>query len=92
MDFTFTASRNTTKEEINSALKKASNGALAGVLGVSSEPLVSIDYTHTTESSNADLTGTFVTGGKLVRVASWYDNEWGFSCRMLDVTRLWAGL
>ncbi len=92
VDFTFTASRNTTKEEINSALKKASNGAMAGVLGVSSEPLVSIDYTHTTESSNADLTGTFVTGGKLVRVASWYDNEWGFSCRMLDVTRLWAGM
>ncbi len=92
VDFTFTASRNTTKEEINAALKKASNGAMAGVLAVSSEPLVSVDYTHTTESSTADLTGTFVTGGKLVRVASWYDNEWGFSCRMLDVTRLWAGL
>ncbi len=92
VDFTFTASRDTTKDEINAALKKAAEGSLRGVMAASSEPLVSIDYIHTTESSTADLTGTFVTGGKLVRVASWYDNEWGFSCRMLDVTRLWAGL
>lgn len=92
VDLTFTAVRETTKEEINTALKKAAKGEMAGVLSASSEPLVSIDYTHTTESSNVDLTGTFVTGGKLTRVASWYDNEWGFSCRMLDVTRLWAGM
>lgn len=92
VDLTFTAGRETNKEEINAALQKAANGAMAGVLSTSSEPLVSIDYNHTSTSSNADLTGTFVTGGKLVRVASWYDNEWGFSCRMLDVTRLWAGL
>ncbi|MEQ1705282.1 MAG: type I glyceraldehyde-3-phosphate dehydrogenase [Rickettsiales bacterium] len=92
VDFTFTAARDTGKEEINAALKKAESGEMAGVLGVSSEPLVSVDYTHTTESSIVDLTGTFVTGKRLVRVASWYDNEWGFSCRMLDVTRLWAGM
>lgn len=92
VDLTFTAGRATTKEEINSALTTAAAGTMKGVLSVSSEPLVSIDYNHTSESSNADLTGTFVTGGKLVRVASWYDNEWGFSCRMLDVTRLWAGM
>lgn len=92
VDLTFTASRATSKEEINEALEKAANGALAGVLGASSTPLVSTDYNHTSESSNADLTGTFVTGGNLVRVASWYDNEWGFSCRMLDVARLWASL
>ncbi|MEK6747193.1 MAG: type I glyceraldehyde-3-phosphate dehydrogenase [Pseudomonadota bacterium] len=92
VDFTFTAARDTSKEEINAALKKAESGEMAGVLGVSSEPLVSVDYTHTTESSIVDLTGTFVTGKRLVRVASWYDNEWGFSCRMLDVTRLWAGM
>lgn len=92
VDFTFTASRDTTKEEINAALKKAGSGEMAGVLGISTEPLVSVDYTHTTESSIVDLTGTFVTGKRLVRVASWYDNEWGFSCRMLDVTRLWAGM
>lgn len=92
VDFTFTAGSNTDKDKINSVLQQAASGQLAGVLGVSSEPLVSIDYNHTSESSNVDLTGTFVTGGRLVRVASWYDNEWGFSCRMLDVTRLWAGL
>lgn len=92
VDLAFTASKNTTKEELNAALKAAAAGPLKGVLGVSDEPLVSIDYTHTTESSNADLTGTYVTGSRLCRVASWYDNEWGFSCRMLDVARLWAGL
>jgi glyceraldehyde 3-phosphate dehydrogenase len=90
VDLTFTAARDTTKEEINEALKKAAGGALKGVLDVSSEPLVSIDYLHTTASSTADLTGTFVTGDRLCRVASWYDNEWAFSCRMLDVTRLVA--
>ncbi|NBX03520.1 MAG: type I glyceraldehyde-3-phosphate dehydrogenase [Alphaproteobacteria bacterium] len=92
VDLTFTASRDTTKDEINAALSKAANGALKGVLDVCSEPLVSIDYNHSTASSNADLTGTFVTGNRLVRVASWYDNEWAFSCRMLDVARLWAGM
>ncbi|MEZ5691942.1 MAG: type I glyceraldehyde-3-phosphate dehydrogenase [Rickettsiales bacterium] len=92
VDFTFNASRDTSKEEINKLIAEAAEGSLAGVLGASSEPLVSVDYTHTTQSSISDLTGTFVTGGRLVRVASWYDNEWGFSNRMLDVTRLWAGM
>lgn len=92
VDFTFTASRDTSKAEINKALEKAASTELSGILAASSEPLVSVDYVHTTESSTADLTGTFVTGNRLVRVASWYDNEWGFSCRMLDVTRLWAGM
>ena len=92
VDLVFNAKRDTTKDEINAALTAAASGAMKGVLGTSSEPLVSIDYTHTTESSNADLTGTNVTGSRLVRVASWYDNEWGFSCRMLDVARLWANL
>jgi glyceraldehyde 3-phosphate dehydrogenase len=90
IDLTFTAKRDTSKDEINAALSKAANGALKGVLDVSSEPLVSIDYTHTTASSTADLTGTFVTGNRLCRVAAWYDNEWAFSCRMLDVARLMA--
>jgi len=92
VDFCFTTSKDVTTDEINNALIAASKGALAGVLGVSSEPLVSIDYTHTTESSNVDLTGTKVMGKRLVRVASWYDNEWAFSCRMLDVARLWASV
>lgn len=92
IDLTFTAKKDTTKEDINAALQKAAEGNLKGVLGTSKEPLVSIDYTHTTLSSIADLTGTFVTGGRLCRVAAWYDNEWAFSCRMLDVARLWAKL
>lgn len=90
VDLSFVASKKTSKEEINNALKAASNGALRGILGVSEEPLVSIDYTHTTESSNADLTGTKVVNDTLCRVAAWYDNEWAFSCRMLDVAKLWA--
>jgi glyceraldehyde 3-phosphate dehydrogenase len=92
VDLTFAAKKETTKDEINAALKTAASGPLKGVLAAGSEPLVSIDYTHTTASSNADLTGTNVIGGKLVRVASWYDNEWAFSCRMLDVAKLWASL
>ncbi|MDX1975391.1 MAG: type I glyceraldehyde-3-phosphate dehydrogenase [Rickettsiales bacterium] len=92
IDLTFTAARDTSKDEINKALTIAAQGALKGVLDVSTAPLVSIDYTHTTASSTADLTGTYVTGGRLCRVAAWYDNEWAFSCRMLDVARLWTSL
>ena len=88
VDLCITAARDTTVEEINGALKKAAEGALKNILGISNEPLVSIDYTHTTYSSIADLAGTNVVGKRLVRVASWYDNEWAFSCRMLDVARL----
>ncbi len=90
IDLCFVASKDVTKDEINTALKKAADGELKGVLGASTEPLVSIDYTHSTFSSIADLTGTYVTGKRLARVASWYDNEWAFSCRMLDVARLWS--
>ncbi|MDX2072789.1 MAG: type I glyceraldehyde-3-phosphate dehydrogenase [Alphaproteobacteria bacterium] len=92
VDLSFIASKKTTKDDINNALISAANGPFKGVLGTSDEPLVSIDYTHTMESSNADLSGTKVIGGNLVRVASWYDNEWAFSCRMLDVARLWSSL
>ena len=89
IDLTFVASKDVTKEDINAALQKAAEGALKGVLDISKELLVSIDYTHNPASSIADMTGTYVTGKRLARVASWYDNEWGFSCRMLDVARLW---
>jgi len=92
VDLTFNAKRDTTKEEINEALKKAAAGSMRGVLGISTEPLVSTDFSHSPLSSIADLSGTQVTGKRLVRVASWYDNEWGFSCRMLDVAQYWAGL
>jgi len=92
IDFSFTAKRDTTAEEINSALKKASQGVLKAILGVSEEPLVSIDHTHSSLSSIADLTGTKVVSNRLARVAAWYDNEWAFSCRMLDVAKYWVAL
>lgn len=92
IDLTFTSHSDTGKDGINDALKTAAEGKLKGVLAVSNAPLVSVDYTHSPYSSIADLTGTYVTGKHFCRVASWYDNEWGFSCRMLDVARLWSSL
>jgi len=86
VDLTFIAARDTTKEEINAILKEASEGSLKGILGYNTEPLVSSDFNHTTTSSNFDSTQTTVIGGNLVKVLSWYDNEWGFSNRMLDTT------
>ena len=84
VDLTFQPKRDTTKEEVNALLKAASEGALKGVLGFSDEPLVSIDYNGDTHSSTIDSLETSVIDGKLVRVLSWYDNEWGFSNRMVD--------
>lgn len=90
VDLTFVAKRDTNKDEINQLFSNAASGALKGVLEVCNEKLVSVDFTHHPASSIADLTQTFVTGGRLVRVCSWYDNEWGFSNRMLDVAKLLA--
>ena len=84
VDLTFTPKRDTTKEEVNALLKAASEGFLKGVLDYSDEPLVSIDYNHCPASSTIDSLETTVIDGKLVRVLSWYDNEWGFSNRMVD--------
>jgi len=84
VDLTFTPSRDTTLEEVNGVLKAAAEGALKGVLGYTEEPLVSIDFNHDAHSSTIDSLETAVLEGKLVRVLSWYDNEWGFSNRMLD--------
>jgi glyceraldehyde 3-phosphate dehydrogenase len=92
VDLTFTPSRDTTVEEINAALKAASEGALKGVLAYSDEPLVSIDYNHCPASSTIDSLETTVLEGKLVRVVSWYDNEWGFSNRMVDTAGVIGGL
>jgi glyceraldehyde 3-phosphate dehydrogenase len=92
VDLTFTAARDTTKDEINNALIHASEHTLRGVFSVSREKLVSIDFTHDAHSSIVDLSGTYVTGKRLVRAASWYDNEWGFSCRMWDVAKFWSAL
>lgn len=86
VDLTFEASRETSVDEINGLLKEASEGALKGVLAYNDEPLVSIDFNHTTVSSSYDAGLTRVIDGKLVKVCSWYDNEWGFSNRMLDTT------
>jgi glyceraldehyde 3-phosphate dehydrogenase len=85
VDLTFTPKRDTTREEVNSVLKAAAeSGPLAGILQYTDEPLVSIDFQHTPASSTVDSLETAVLEGKLVRVVSWYDNEWGFSNRMVD--------
>jgi glyceraldehyde 3-phosphate dehydrogenase len=84
VDLKFNASRDTTVEEVNEAIKKASNGALKGILGCYDEPLVSTDFNHNPLSSIFSLDGTKVMDGNLVRIMTWYDNEWGFSNRMLD--------
>ena len=86
VDLSFVAARETSKEEIDAVLKAASEGPLKGVLGYNTKPLVSIDFNHNSNSSVYDSTLTQVMGGTLVKVCSWYDNEWGFSNRMLDMT------
>ncbi len=84
VDLVFTPSRDTTKDEINAALKAASEGPMKGILAYTDQPLVSSDFNHYPASSTIDSLETTVMEGKLVRVVSWYDNEWGFSNRMLD--------
>ena len=92
VDLTFDAGRSTSVDEINGAFREAAAGALEGILTVSDEPLVSIDYNHQPASSTIDLQSTKVVDGSLVRVASWYDNEWGFSNRMVDTAALMGRL
>jgi glyceraldehyde 3-phosphate dehydrogenase len=92
IDLTFTPKRDVTKEEINAALKAASQGKLKGVLDYTDEPLVSIDLMGSPASSTVDSLETAVLEGKLVRVLSWYDNEWGFSNRMVDTAKAMAAL
>ncbi len=87
VDLTFVAVRATSKDEIDAAVRDASAGALKGILGINSKPLVSVDFNHNPLSSIYDATQTRVMGGTLVKVLSWYDNEWGFSNRMLDMAR-----
>jgi len=84
VDFKFIAKRETTKDEINAAIKQAAAGPLKGILGVTDQPNVSCDFNHDSHSSVFHLDQTKVMDGKLVRVLSWYDNEWGFSNRMSD--------
>jgi glyceraldehyde 3-phosphate dehydrogenase len=84
VDLTFVAERDTSVDEINKIMKEASEGELKGILAYNDEPLVSIDFNHDPASSTYDAGLTKVMGGTLVKVLAWYDNEWGFSCRMLD--------
>jgi glyceraldehyde 3-phosphate dehydrogenase len=92
VDLTFTPGRDTSVEEINGALRAAAEGPLKGILQYIEEPLVSIDFNHDPHSSSVDSLETAVLEGKLVRVVSWYDNEWGFSNRMVDTAAAMARL
>jgi len=86
VDLSFSAARETTVDEINTLMKTAADGEMKGVLAYNDKPLVSIDFNHDPASSTYDSTQTRVLGGNLVKVIAWYDNEWGFSNRMLDTT------
>jgi glyceraldehyde 3-phosphate dehydrogenase len=92
VDFTFVPKQPTSADEVNEAIRAAAEGPMQGVLGYHLEPLVSVDFNHDSHSSTVDLSATKVLEGKLVRLASWYDNEWGFSCRMSDVAALLGDL
>jgi glyceraldehyde 3-phosphate dehydrogenase len=86
VDLSFVAARETSKEEIDRIVQAAADGPLKGILDVNTKPLVSVDFNHNPASSTYDATQTRVMAGTLVKVLSWYDNEWGFSNRMLDMT------
>jgi len=90
VDLKFVASRDTSVEEVNKVIVDAANGALKGVLEATDEALVSMDFNHHPASSIFDCPQTKVMDGNFVRIMSWYDNEWGFSCRMIDTTDLFA--
>ena len=90
IDLVFTPSRDTTKDELNAALKSAAEGKMKGVLDYTDQPLVSSDFNHYPASSTVDSLETAVLEGKLARVVSWYDNEWGFSNRMIDTAGVMA--
>ncbi len=89
VDLTFEAARPTSVGEVNAIMKAAAEGPLKGILNYNAAPLVSVDFNHDPASSTFDASLTKVSGGTLVKVLSWYDNEWGFSNRMLDVTAAW---
>jgi glyceraldehyde 3-phosphate dehydrogenase len=87
VDLVAEVSRDVTVEEVNAALKAASQGGLNGILGYTEEPLVSIDFTGDRHSSIVDAKSTAVMQGRMVKVLSWYDNEWGYSCRVVDLAQ-----
>jgi glyceraldehyde 3-phosphate dehydrogenase len=85
VDLTVNLSKATTVEAINAAMRAAADGPLKGILGVSDEPLVSADYLHDSRSSIFDALSTMGVGDKFFKVLAWYDNEWGYSCRVVDL-------
>ena len=89
-DCVFEVMRETTVEEVNALFKTASEGALHGILGYEPRPLVSTDYVNDPRSAIIDAASTMVTGGTQVKIYAWYDNEWGYSCRLADVVRMVA--
>ena len=88
VDLTCVLEKNTTKEEINATFKKAAEGPLKGILTYTEDPVVSSDFNHSTWSAAFDAQSTMVLGGNFVKVLAWYDNEWGFSCRMVELIEL----
>jgi glyceraldehyde 3-phosphate dehydrogenase len=90
VDLTCILEKNTTKEEINAAFKKAAEGPLKDILTYTEDPVVSSDFNHSTYSAAFDAQATMVLGGNFVKVFAWYDNEWGFSCRMVELMELVA--
>ena len=92
VDLTFVAKKPTTVDEVNNAVKQACGSDLEGILEYNSDPLVSSDFNHNPASSIFDSSLTRVSDGTLVKVSSWYDNEWGFSNRMLDVAVAFANV
>ena len=90
VDLSFTAARATSVEEVHAAVKEAANGAFKGILAYCDQPLVSVDFNHDPASSTYDASLTKVLQGTLVKACAWYDNEWGFSNRMLDTTIAWS--
>ena len=91
VDLTVELSKPTTAEEVNAAMKKAAEGPLKGILQYVEEPLVSVDFNHTSYSAEFDALSTKVIDGNMVKVLAWYDNEWGYSCRMVDLAKFVGG-
>ena len=93
IDFTFDAARDTTSDEVNSLMEEAANSnRFKGIIGINKAPTVSVDFNHDSHSSTFDLTQTQVLDKRFVRVLSWYDNEWGFSNRMVEVAALFGSM
>ncbi len=92
VDLTFEAARDTTVDEVNELVKAASEGSMRHILGYNTLPLVSTDFNHTPQASIFDSTLTKVTNGNMVKILAWYDNEWGFSCQMLNTARAMFGI